>query len=502
MSAVRIAGAAWLRLGVPTVVAGLVSVAALAAGGPAQASAAAGTHAAVAARAPSGGTWGKAEEVPGTAALNKGGDATLNSVSCATAGNCSAGGYYTGSRRHSQAFVVSEINGTWGQAEEVPGTATLNKGGDATLNSVSCATAGNCSAGGYYFDGSGHSQAFVVSEVNGTWGKADEVPGLAALNTSDSGILSVSCATAASCSAGGSYTDSSSHSQVFVVSEVNGTWGKAEEVPGTAALNKGGDAELNSVSCGAAGNCSAGGYYSDSENNRQAFVVSQAHGTWGQAEEVPGTAALNENGGAAVNSMSCAAAGNCSAGGDYLDMFVDNQVFVTSQVNGTWGQAEEAPGTAALGRGVEARLNSVSCGAAGNCGAGGTYVDNHHHVQAFVVSQAHGTWGQAEEVPGTAALNKGRDALAAFNSVSCATAGNCSAGGSYTDSSGHHQPFVVSQAHGAWAKAEEVPGLAALNANGGAAVNSVSCATAASCSATGNYTDSSGHSQAFVVNQA
>src|SRR5580693_3294794 len=93
MSAVRIARGARLRRGVPAVVAGLVTVAALAAGSPAQASAAAVTHAA-AARAAAGGTWGKAEEIPGIAALNKGGEAALTSVSCASAGNCSAGGYY------------------------------------------------------------------------------------------------------------------------------------------------------------------------------------------------------------------------------------------------------------------------------------------------------------------------------------------------------------------------------------------------------------------------
>ena len=44
---------------------------------------------------------------------------------------------------------------------------------------MSCASAGNCSAGGYYIDGSGHQQAFVVSEANGTWQPADEVPGTA-----------------------------------------------------------------------------------------------------------------------------------------------------------------------------------------------------------------------------------------------------------------------------------------------------------------------------------
>jgi hypothetical protein len=60
--------------------------------------------------------------------------------------------------------VVSD--GTWGQAKEVPGTAALNAGGQASINSVSCARAGYCGAGGSYFDASGHQQAFVVSDAN------------------------------------------------------------------------------------------------------------------------------------------------------------------------------------------------------------------------------------------------------------------------------------------------------------------------------------------------
>jgi hypothetical protein len=50
------------------------------------------------------------------------------------------------------------------------------------LSSVSCASAGNCGAGGFYRDAAGIDQAWVVSEKNGTWGKAEEVPGTAALN--------------------------------------------------------------------------------------------------------------------------------------------------------------------------------------------------------------------------------------------------------------------------------------------------------------------------------
>jgi hypothetical protein len=166
---------------------------------------------------------------------------------------------------------------TWGTAEEVPGTATLNQGDSAQVESVSCASAGNCSAGGFYTDSSGHAHAFVVSQAGGTWGTAEEVPGTATLNTRGlAAIRSVSCASAGNCSAGGRYTDSSGHTQPFVVSQAGGTWRKAEEVPGTGTLNTGGFAVIASVSCASAGNCSAGGYYGDRFGHSQAFVVSQS----------------------------------------------------------------------------------------------------------------------------------------------------------------------------------------------------------------------------------
>ena len=131
------------------------------------------------ARAVSGGIWGTAKEVPGTATLNQGGFAVVRSVSCASAGNCTAAGSYAGSFG-GQAFVVSETNGSWGKAQEVRGIAALNQGGNPLITSVSCARAGSCAAGGWYTDSSGNQQAFVVNETNGTWGTAQEVA--AALN--------------------------------------------------------------------------------------------------------------------------------------------------------------------------------------------------------------------------------------------------------------------------------------------------------------------------------
>jgi hypothetical protein len=455
-----------------------------------------------------GGTWGTAREVPGTASLNKGGLAQVNSVSCASAGNCSAGGFYKNGSLQQQAFVVSKVNGTWHTAIEVPGTATLNKGdnkGDgAAVSSISCASAGNCSAGGAYLDSSGRGQAFVVSEVNGTWHRAIQVPGTAVTSQIGSaGVASVSCRSAGNCSAGGSYgyvKNNAWRHYAFVVNEVNGTWHTAIQVPGLAALSTGLDAQVSAVSCGSAGKCSACGYYTRKSGAMQAFVVNEVNGTWHTAIEVPGPTTLNKDGNAWARSVSCASAGNCSAGGAYEDSSGRGQAFVVSEVNGTWRTAIQVPGTAVTSQIGSAGVLSVSCASAGNCSAGGFYRDGAGHFQAFAASQVNGTWHTAIEVPGTATLNKGGDTRVL--SMSCASAGNCGAGGFYIDYYGHFQAFAASQVNGTWHTAIEVPGTATLNKGGYAQVNSVSCGAAGSCTAGGVYTDSSQRWQAFVVSES
>src|SRR5258706_13893124 len=126
------------------------------------------------------GSWGRAITVPGLGALSKGRNAGVLSVSCPSPGNCAAVGDYRDGGRHQQGFVVSERNGRWHLAVEAPGLGALNKGGDARVSSVSCAAPGYCAAGGYYpNDG---RQGLVVSERNGRWSRAVEVPGLGVLN--------------------------------------------------------------------------------------------------------------------------------------------------------------------------------------------------------------------------------------------------------------------------------------------------------------------------------
>ena len=375
------------------------------------------------------GSWGRAIEVPGLGILNAGGFADAAVLSCASAGNCAAGGYYSDGNGLAHGFVVSQRNGRWHRAVEVPRPGELNKGGFGEVDSLSCASAGNCAAAGRYPGRHDTAQGFVVSERNGVWGRAIKVPGLGALSKGAvADLASVSCTSGGYCTASGTYDDQHSLPQIFVVSERNGVWGRAVEVPGLGALSTTGEAELTDLSCASAGNCATGGYYAIGRDHELGFVVSETNGRWGRAIEVPGLGpllgTLSTGRSAQVQSVSCGSAGNCAAGG-----FYGGHGFVVSEDNGAWGRAIEVPGLSALGGNASA--GPVSCASAGNCVAGGFYAWQRPRSSGFLVSEKNGVWGQAIEVPGLRALNTGRNALA--GPVSCPPTGNCVVSGAYSE---------------------------------------------------------------------
>jgi hypothetical protein len=431
------------------------------------------------------GPWGRAIEVPGLGALSNGKAAQVFALSCPSPGNCSAGGDYRSHGRR-QGFVASEKNGRWGTAIEVPGLGALNKDGYAEVNDLSCASAGNCAAGGDYMAG-GLEQAFVVDERDGRWDRAIEVSGFGRHGAE---VLTVSCPSPGNCGAGGDYTTNSVGRQAFVVSERNGRWGQELEVPGLAALNKGAAAYVFSVSCVSAGNCTAGGTYSYNEDSGASlgFLVSEQNSRWGRANEVPGLKALNTGSAADIISVSCSSVGNCSGGGDY-SAGDNGQGFVVSEKAGHWGRAIAVTGSKDLNKGGLAIVLGVSCGSAGNCAAGGwTSPTDFGGYEAFVVLETHGRWGKTILVPGLVALTKGGFDSQAFT-VSCGSASSCAVGGDYASQRQGQEGFVAVERNGRWGTAAEVPGLATLNRGGQSAVNVVSCASAGSCVAGGTYSD-------------
>ena len=447
------------------------------------------------------GAWGTAIGVPGLGALNKGGRAQVTSVVCTSAVNCAAGGYYRDRLRHFQAFVVVEKNGRWGRAAEVPGLGALNKGNHATLWSVSCTSAGNCAAAGDYHLASGRPLDFVVVEKNGRWGRAAGVPGLGALSKggTNEGSEQVSCGSAGNCAVTGTYTDGDGHQQGYVASEKNGLWGQAIEVPGLGALNVGGHANVWSLSCGAAGNCVvAGDYFADADGHRQGFVANAEKGVWGTAIGVPGLETLNVGGEASAHAVSCASAGNCTVGGFYTDSSFAQQGFVAVETNGTWGPAAGVPGLEALNNRTDqpmAFVYTVSCATPGNCLVGGSV--GGPYGKAFTASEKNGVWGKATAVPGLSAIVTGRWSY--VGQVSCPSPGNCAAIGDYElVPGGSTGSFVAREQNGRWSKAIHVPGLRALTKNKEAGISSVSCGAPGQCTVAGTYADSHGLLQGFV----
>jgi hypothetical protein len=152
----------------------------------------------------------------------------------------------------------------------VPGTPTLNTGGLAQISAVSCPATGNCSTAGFY-DGAKGTRPFVVSQDNGTWGDAVALGG-APRNTS-SEVNSISCVSAGNCVAAGDDQEFESGDEflpgeAFAVSEVNGHWG--DPVANTAWKLR----QINSVSCTkVVTQCGAGGFSTDDSGHEQTFVV-------------------------------------------------------------------------------------------------------------------------------------------------------------------------------------------------------------------------------------
>src|SRR5579863_4994770 len=164
------------------------------------------------------------------------------SVTAACCALVAGGGAASAGAAASSAPAVAGATGTWGDAAAVSGFPNWRILG-AYVTAVSCAGVGDCSAVGTYGDYSGQTTPFAVDETGGIWGKAHVILGTGGYE-GGSTVNSVSCASPGNCSAGGSLAiyqgaDAPNKSQAFVVNEKDGVWGAAKIVPGSSALNVG-----------------------------------------------------------------------------------------------------------------------------------------------------------------------------------------------------------------------------------------------------------------------
>jgi hypothetical protein len=197
-----------------------------------------------------------------------------------------------------------------------------------------------------------------------------------------------------------------------------------------------------------------------------------------------------ENGGGEVKSIVCSSAGNCTAVGEFTNPFTYQQAFTMSSVNGVWSRAR--PTTFADGirnPSGESELLSVSCASAGNCAAVGTYSDADFRTQPFITQSSNRTWTDAARVAFLAgAQNAALDAE--LVSVSCPSVGSCTAVGHYASSDDSTKPLVVTSTTGAYrgyaVSSDGGVWSTAHTLGPGSELVSVSCTSAGNCTAVGN----------------
>ena len=332
----------------------------------------------------------------------------LSGVSCVRPTSCEAVGLHA--KGSGVAVTLAEVwNGTAWSIQTTPKPTGATASG---LSSVSCVSRTNCTAVGSYFNSSGLSVS--LGEVwNGTsWG-VQATPNPAGADTSS--LHSVSCVSAGSCEAAGSYTDSSGV-EVTLGEVWNGTaWGlqATPNPPGADTSN------LHSVSCVSAASCEAVGSYTDS-SGVEVTLGEVWNGTAWSVQTTSDVAGATASG---LSSVSCVSAGSCEAVGSYTDSS-GVEVTLGEVWNGTSWSIQTTPNAAGADT---SSLHSVSCVSAGSCEAVGSYTDS-SGVEVTLGEVWNGTSWATKVTP-----NPPGATASGLSSVSCVGAGSCEAVGSYTN---------------------------------------------------------------------
>lgn len=425
-------------------------------------------------------TWDKSIQPPGVTGIGVK-YSEVDQVSCPSAGNCTAVGDFEASGGGpATPFAISEKGGKWQHAKLL-----LNRAANDTAQYVSlvvsCPSAGNCAAGGRRIDGAA-STVFVIVQKNGTWGPPQTI--VDSLSTA-SYPNSISCPKAGGCTIGGLYQVGGSNEGWVADEKPDGSWNPLLQ-PLSSLVNSGHQGQINEVSCGKSGYCVAVGLYTDS-TAEHGYVAEERNHSWDAPFVLPGNPASS------LNAVSCDAPGDCEVGGNLMP----GDAFVVREKAFSWSGITTPPGLKRLNAGGRAEFLSISCRTKGNCSAGGTYTDAKKHGQAFVVSEHNGTWAKAIEVSGLGALNT--LPYAEVDSVSCASPGNCVAGGVYYVTGEFPHVFLVSELNGTWHGAQVPRGDAAPSAKSVAGTESVSCGSVGSCAAVGYFDQGAGFSRGWIA---
>lgn len=398
-------------------------------------------------------------------------------VSCAAPGDCTAVGQFFAADDDNQAMTQTSTNGVWAPAQPA------NFGDDfptpyrnGAFTSVSCTSRGNCTAVGYT-----GNLAIAQTLTNGVWGHVVVIPFSSSILRSPDGpndhLYSISCSSPGNCTAAGDYGNENGYDVPMTAQMIGGVWGPA--TPGLFPSNYdlSPNASYTKISCASAGNCTAAGSYYRWPTGMETYLSTSTAGAWSTAVVVPNFQMM---------SLSCSGPGSCTASGHTTDSNGGTIAATVSSTNGIWGSLDvlELPYP-------NSALISVDCTAPGSCTAVGYYDDADWHSTPVMETSVGGVW--LTPVIGVT-VTEGSSSDPAANgllaSVSCTSAGYCSAAGSTYDGNGGAEGITITQTKGSWSAATTASFSPSVSGQPrGDAFYTISCSAPGSCTAAGNFTD-------------
>jgi hypothetical protein len=434
-------------------------------------------------------------------------DGFLPALSCPSAGNCSAGGSYSDGSGNVQGLVLNEVKSVWKAPTRLVPPSQADKDPSLTINALSCSTAGNCVAVGSFEDTHSNGLSFVADEVDGKWKSAQNaaLPTNASSTVQNSELHSIVCWSPGNCSAIGSYLDNTQptgYVQGFEINEVRGVWGRARETKLPADANADPYVSINQVACTHAGNCVAVGSYINKNNATEGLVIPEVRGAWTNAAVVvlPGDASAYP--GASLSEVVCVSTENCSALGTYTTAAAAIDGMTVSENHGVWERAVAMAmpsGAATNPHTFFYGYDGLACPSIGNCSAGGQYLVGTSTYEGFFINEVNGVWQGATEM----GLPGGSE-MAGKNggvvAVSCRSVGNCSAGAAYLDGSSSYQALVVNEVAGHWRTGQKITLPTGNNTVGiDGGVYGLVCHRTGPCTATGSYLQTLTNYEGFTV---
>jgi hypothetical protein len=396
----------------------------------------------------------------------------LRSIHCVSSSFCVAVGGYAGAVEGLAAGLLglSEIwNGKSWRIVDVPGPTGASTG---SLSGVRCVSATRCEAvGGYAVDG-GDSIVTAADAWSGSaWRLQRSSTPVTALVTDPT---SVSCAPSGKCELVGGFVGGVG---IFAFAEswTGSLWSVQKSVwPANTYVSV-----LESVACPSADSCTAvGAALSTAEGNRALAESWNGHRWTVDQEPSPGTGVLS-----GLLSVSCASDNSCMAVGEEQKTHLAP---LAEDWNGKiWKQVAVPTPKGARG----SLLGGVSCSRASACVAVGTYLTASGSGVGFAAVWNGATWTDTAEASVKGATDYGLSAL------SCTSADECEGVGSYvTGMAGNERTFSLAESFNGAEWSLQTAAQPGPNSE----LTDVSCTSATSCTAIGDYTPNASSYDAVV----